>query len=99
MVIRGKVENGVVIFPDGVSLPDGTEVTVYAPDSADAPMRRESTDNEPTEESSVDLGANASRVPAHALPYEEWRRAFHSWINSRRSRNPHFDDSRDSIYD
>ncbi len=28
MVIRGRIEQGVVVLDDGVSLPDGTEVTV-----------------------------------------------------------------------
>jgi uncharacterized protein (DUF1778 family) len=36
---------------------------------------------------------------ALALPYEQWTREFHAWIASQPSRNPHFDDSRDSIYD
>jgi hypothetical protein len=31
MVIRGRIENGVVVFPNGVSLPEGVEVTVFAP--------------------------------------------------------------------
>jgi hypothetical protein len=33
------------------------------------------------------------------LPYEEWSRDFRSWVASHRSRNPHFEDYRDSIYD
>ncbi len=33
------------------------------------------------------------------LPYERWSEEFRAWIASRRSRNPHFDDSRESIYD
>jgi hypothetical protein len=32
-------------------------------------------------------------------PYEEWSRDFRHWIDGHGSRNPHFDDSRDSIYD
>lgn len=28
MVIRGRIERGVVVLDEGVSLPDGTEVTV-----------------------------------------------------------------------
>ena len=28
MVLHGRVENGAVVFSNGVSLPDGTEVTV-----------------------------------------------------------------------
>ncbi len=32
-------------------------------------------------------------------PYEQWSAEFRSWIASQRSRNPQFDDSRESIYD
>jgi hypothetical protein len=32
-------------------------------------------------------------------PYEQWSQDFRSWTTGRQSRNPHFDDSRDSIYD
>lgn len=28
MVVSGRVQNGVVVFPSGVSLPEGAEVTV-----------------------------------------------------------------------
>jgi hypothetical protein len=40
-----------------------------------------------------------SGSPAEDLPYEHWKNDFHSWISSHLSRNPGFDDSRDSIYD
>jgi hypothetical protein len=40
---------------------------------------------------------NGSSVESSA--YEQWRKDFRSWIASHPSRNPHFDDSRDSIYD
>lgn len=33
------------------------------------------------------------------LPYPQWHEEFQAWIASRRSRNPHFDDSRESMYD
>lgn len=33
------------------------------------------------------------------LPYEQWRVDFRSWIVSQKSRNPQFDDSRETIYD
>ena len=36
---------------------------------------------------------------AGSPPYEQWSNDFRSWIASHPSRNPHFDDSRDSIYD
>jgi predicted DNA-binding antitoxin AbrB/MazE fold protein len=29
MVIRGRIENGVVVLKDDVSLPEGTEVSVF----------------------------------------------------------------------
>jgi hypothetical protein len=32
-------------------------------------------------------------------PYAEWKAAFDAWIAGHRSRNPNFDDSRESIYD
>ena len=31
MVIRGRVENGVVAFGNDISLPEGTEVTIVVP--------------------------------------------------------------------
>jgi hypothetical protein len=31
MVVRGRVNNGVVVLADGVRLPEGQEVTVLAP--------------------------------------------------------------------
>jgi len=36
---------------------------------------------------------------AEILPYEQWHKEFRSWIAGQRSRNPKFDDSRESIYD
>ncbi len=36
---------------------------------------------------------------ANEASYDQWSEAFHPWIASQRSRNPHFDDSRESIYD
>lgn len=35
MVVRGHVENGVVILDDGVQLPEGQAVTVQVPPPAD----------------------------------------------------------------
>jgi hypothetical protein len=32
------------------------------------------------------------------ISYEEWSKHFDSWVKEQRSRNPHVDDSRDSIY-
>ena len=40
--------------------------------------------------------------PSHLRPGEtpeQWEARFMEWVNSHVSRNPHFDDSRDSIYD
>lgn len=31
MVVRGRVQNGVVVLEDGARLPEGQEVTVLAP--------------------------------------------------------------------
>lgn len=33
------------------------------------------------------------------LSYERWRKKFRAWQAKQISRNPHFDDSRESIYD
>jgi hypothetical protein len=41
MVIRGRIQNGVVVLEDAVSVPEGTEVTVVvgtAPEVAGDPM-------------------------------------------------------------
>jgi plasmid stability protein len=32
------------------------------------------------------------------LSREEWLKQFHAWVNSRKSRNPNVDDSRESMY-
>ena len=37
MVARGRVQDGVVVLTDGVCLPEGQEVTVYAPLPAGSP--------------------------------------------------------------
>jgi len=37
MVVRGRVQNGVVVLTDGVRLPEGQEVTVLAPPLAGPP--------------------------------------------------------------
>jgi hypothetical protein len=34
MVARGRVQNGVVVLPEGVRLPEGQEVTVVVPPSS-----------------------------------------------------------------
>jgi hypothetical protein len=34
MVIRGRVQNGVVVLPEGVHLPEGQEVSVFVPSPA-----------------------------------------------------------------
>jgi hypothetical protein len=34
MVVRGRVQNGVVVLAEGVRLPEGQEVTVLAPPPA-----------------------------------------------------------------
>ena len=36
MVARGRVQNGVVVLDEGVQLPEGQEVTVFAPDDKPA---------------------------------------------------------------
>jgi hypothetical protein len=41
--------------------------------------------------------ANGSR-PAYELSPEEWSKEWRAWLASHTSRNPNFDDSRESIY-
>jgi hypothetical protein len=36
MVARGRVQNGVVVLAEGVRLPEGQEVTVLAPPTAES---------------------------------------------------------------
>src|SRR5207249_7155630 len=38
-------------------------------------------------------------VPDQQLSYDEWSGEFQKWLASHPSRNPNFDDCRDSIYD
>jgi hypothetical protein len=33
------------------------------------------------------------------MPFEQWQMQFRRWLASHQSRNPQFDDSRESIYD
>lgn len=40
MTYQGTVQNGVVVLPDGVSLPDGTQVTVVASPTANVDPER-----------------------------------------------------------
>jgi len=42
--------------------------------------------------------AEQNGPPGDAAPYEQWHNEFRSWIAAQHSRNPGFDDSRDSIY-
>jgi hypothetical protein len=44
------------------------------------------------------LGAS-SDASASIVPYEQWRADFGTWIASHASRNPSFDDNRETIYD
>jgi hypothetical protein len=37
MVVRGRVQNGVIVLPEGVHLPEGQEVNVLAPSLAGTP--------------------------------------------------------------
>jgi hypothetical protein len=41
---------------------------------------------------------NGEPVSAPTLPTDAWLREFDAWVNQQTSRNPHFDDSRESIY-
>jgi hypothetical protein len=46
----------------------------------------------------LDKKLNEESAPAPLLPFESWLREFDAWVSNQRTRNPHFDDSRDSIY-
>lgn len=37
-------------------------------------------------------------APTPVLSSEDWNLQFDAWVHGHSSRNPHFDDSRDSIY-
>ena len=39
MVLHGRFENGVVVLNDGISLPNGSEVTVIVPSSNPAAIK------------------------------------------------------------
>jgi hypothetical protein len=39
MILHGRFENGVVVLQEGVSLPDGSEVTVIVPATGPAPAK------------------------------------------------------------
>ena len=39
-----------------------------------------------------------SAVATSTLPLDEWLRHYDAWVTGRFSRNPHVDDSRESIY-
>jgi hypothetical protein len=43
MVVRGRVQNGVVVLDEGVRLPEGLEVTIVAPDKSASLSRGKGT--------------------------------------------------------
>lgn len=43
--------------------------------------------------------AQRDESSADRRSYEEWSKEFQAWLATHQSRNPDFDDSRDSIYD
>lgn len=46
MIIPGRVENGVVVLQDGISLPDGTEVSVVVARAPRATSAERMSDDE-----------------------------------------------------
>ena len=40
----------------------------------------------------------SEETPAYKLPYPEWKNRFDEFLASRKSTNPNFDDSRESMY-
>jgi hypothetical protein len=55
MVLHGRVEHGTVVLTDGISLPDGTEVTVVVQPRGEASSR--------TRDAKVRLPLVASQQP------------------------------------
>ncbi|MEO8495981.1 MAG: hypothetical protein ABI614_12985 [Planctomycetota bacterium] len=45
------------------------------------------------------LVVDPNDVNTDGATYDQWRGEFQAWLASQRSRNPHFDDSRESLYD
>ncbi len=62
MVIRGRVENGVIVVDGDVSLPEGVEVSVVVPETAHA------SDDTMNDEERQRIGAIIDRIAA--LPIE-----------------------------
>jgi hypothetical protein len=72
MTYRGTIQNGVVVFPNGTSLPDGTVVTVVLSPAETAPVSSSEmstiwqVESEPCDLPS-DLAANHDHY-LHGLP-------------------------------
>ncbi|MFN5904906.1 MAG: hypothetical protein ACK5A3_02560 [Planctomyces sp.] len=41
---------------------------------------------------------SADEASGGDLPYERWRQQFQQWVRTHKTRNPDFDDSRESMY-
>jgi tRNA(Glu) U13 pseudouridine synthase TruD len=46
MVLHGRIENGAIVLPTGLSFPDGTEVTVIVQSVREAASRKLSKDHQ-----------------------------------------------------
>ena len=65
MVARGRVQNGVVVLDNGVSLPEGQEVTVLAQASVPPALLRESSQSKSVLAiSTVSLGSVLRPLPS-----------------------------------
>ncbi len=45
------------------------------------------------------LESDENGAAVKPVPFDEWNQQFQVWIAGHRSRNPHFDDSRECMYD
>jgi hypothetical protein len=86
MTLEGHIEDGHVVFDTPIVLPNGTRVSVSVAGNAIG-----LADDSPSRASDDDA-ASPTLAP------EAWIHEFDAWVSGHSSRNPHFDDSRESIY-
>jgi len=65
MVIRGRIQNGVVVLEDEISLPEGTEVTVVV---GAAPVAREQKMSEEEHRRILEIMDRIAALPVKGSP-------------------------------
>ncbi len=100
MTLDGQIQNGHIVLDTPLVLPEGTRVTVAVqPDQGSHPDGS-ATNGLPvdllTRDADVTRDADDASYPT--LAPEAWLVEFDAWVNAHPSRNPHVDDSRESIY-